>query len=554
MKAFLLYPGRDFAPVPELDDEIFEAMLSGHPLAVTNARRNLERRRAKEGAVALPPTLNDQLTNDLELETLWSAMSAKDEFLYETARRVLLTSLSDRGEIVYRQNVLADCFEHQEVVRSIYDLAIDALECGREILGSLWDGASPDRIVSHSSQLLALQFVRLKKLRQFADEHAANFQSEGFRRFFTMLQEELSDDYLEAVARHLSELRFDHGLVESAQLGQGNKGKNYVVRLAPRPIGWRERLFGSQRSPSFSFTIHPRDEAGFRMLEDIRGKGLNQVANAVAQSADHVKSFFAVLRVELAFYLACLNLRERLAANREPVCFPVPVTPDEMAFEAEGLYDVCLSLHLEDRVVSNDIDAGGRSLVMITGANQGGKSTFLRSVGLAQLMMEAGMVVGAESLRLSVAHGVFTHYKREEDAAMEGGKLDEELARMSEIVDALTEHSLLLCNESFASTNEREGSEIARQIIRALLADRVRVVFVTHMFDLADSLYRADPPEALFLRAEREESGRRTFHVVEGEPLPTSYGADSYRRIFGAEAQTPAGSGATASGAPGEGT
>jgi MutS domain V len=75
---------------------------------------------------------------------------------------------------------------------------------------------------------------------------------------------------------------------------------------------------------------------------------------------------------------------------------------------------------------------------MITGANQGGKSTFLRSVGVAQLMMQCGMFVAAESLRASVVDGVFTHFKREEDATMERGKLDEELSRMSDIVDAIT--------------------------------------------------------------------------------------------------------------------
>ena len=86
-------------------------------------------------------------------------------------------------------------------------------------------------------------------------------------------------------------------------------------------------------------------------------------------------------------------------------------------------------------MVGNDIDADGKSLVMITGANQGGKSTFLRSVGVAQLMMQSGMFVGGESLRANVCEGVFTHYKREEDEALESGKLDEELARMSEIAD-----------------------------------------------------------------------------------------------------------------------
>jgi DNA mismatch repair ATPase MutS len=70
-------------------------------------------------------------------------------------------------------------------------------------------------------------------------------------------------------------------------------------------------------------------------------------------------------------------------------------------------------------------------------------------------------------------------------AAMDKGKLDEELDRMSIIIDQVSPGALLLANESFASTNEREGSEIARQVIRALTEDGIRIVFVTHQYDLA---------------------------------------------------------------------
>ena len=179
------------------------------------------------------------------------------------------------------------------------------------------------------------------------------------------------------------------------------------------------------------------------------------------------------------------------------------------------------------------MDADGKQVVMITGANHGGKSTFLRSVGLAQLMMQAGMFVPAESFAASVSTGVFTHFKREEDATMEKGKLDEELDRMSTIAGQISSGGLLLCNESFASTNEREGSEIARQIIRALTEAGVRIVFVTHMYDLAGRYYAAQDPAALFLRAERRPDGQRTFRVPPGEPLPTSYGEDLYQQVFG---------------------
>jgi DNA mismatch repair ATPase MutS len=90
----------------------------------------------------------------------------------------------------------------------------------------------------------------------------------------------------------------------------------------------------------------------------------------------------------------------------------------------------------------------------------------------------------------------------------------------------------VLFNESFAATNEREGSEISRQIVCALLERRIKVIFVTHLYEFSRGLYENNMKNALFLRAERKPDGERTFRVIEGEPLQTSYGEDLYNRIF----------------------
>jgi DNA mismatch repair ATPase MutS len=153
-------------------------------------------------------------------------------------------------------------------------------------------------------------------------------------------------------------------------------------------------------------------------------------------------------------------------------------------------------------------------------------------------MMQCGMFAPAEFLRANVCAGIYTHFKRGEDTSMRSGKLDEELRRMSSIVDNMTPSSIVLLNESFASTNEREGSEIARQIVRALLETGIKVFYVTHLFDLAQGFYLEKMDVALSLRAERLADGRRTFRLIEGEPLPTSHGADLYRRIFGRSCDT----------------
>jgi len=383
-----------------------------------------------------------------------------------------------------------------------------------------------------SIDLLEYLLGMLRKLRGIAEEVAGRFESEAFTALFAMLGKELDNEYLARIQTHLKELRFRKGVLLSAELGNGNEGTNYVLRQSRgKGPNWLQRLFG-KGPPAYTFHLDERDEAGARILGEIRDRGISRVAPALAQSAGHVLNFFKMLRTELGFYIVCLNLHGRLVAKKEPVCFPTPAPAGERGHRFSGLYDVCLSLHMEHRVVGNTVDADGKSLTIVTGANQGGKSSFLRSIGLAQLMMQCGMFVGAEAFQAELCPALFTHYKREEDATMKSGKFDEEIVRMSEIADHIGPNSMLLLNESFAATNEREGSEIAKQIVCALLERRIKIFYVTHLYEFARGFFERGTDDAIFLRAERKADGTRTFRLLEGEPLETSYGEDLYRQIF----------------------
>lgn len=496
MKAFLMYRDRDFDPQQQL------------------------------------PVNEQALTQDLELDTLFQVMAQGDDFLYTMARQAVLTSLHDLEAIRYRQDILRDCLRNAAVVREIYQIPIESIRNKKTSYLGIFS-RYPAGILSSAVGMLEMFVALLRKLRRIAYEHADQFESEGFRSFFAMIAQELDDDYFAEVEKHLKVLRFRDGVLLSAQLGQGNEGVNYVLRRPhPKQGNWLRQIL-APKGPVYTFSIHPRDDHGARALSELRDRGINLVANAAAQSADHIDSFFTMLRIELAFYIGCLNLYEQLAQLGEPISFPLPVDASEHRHSFTGLYDVCLALTMNRRVVGNDVNADGKTLVVITGANQGGKSTFLRSIGLAQLMMQCGMFVPAESFCASLCERLFTHYKREEDTAMKSGKLDEELSRMSAIVDQLVPDSMVLFNESFAATNEREGSEIARQIVSALVDKRIKVFFVTHLYAFAHGIYERKMEQAMFLRAERQADGGRTFKLFEAEPLQTSYGEDLYREVFG---------------------
>jgi hypothetical protein len=477
----------------------------------------------------------DALTADLALNALLDAMAGDDDHVFEVARKVILAGVEgDLDTIHYRQAILQDCLAHRSVVRELYAVVADAMTRRMgHYLGAL--DRYPDSVLRDSIEQLAVFLEFLRNLRRIADLHAQKFVSEGWTAFFATLKRDLGDEYIDSIEGHLEELKLRNGELLSAQLGKANKGSRFVLHRAPRrkrPWWTRWATLFEPKPPGYSFELHPRDEAGAQALNALRNRGIGSIATALGQSADHVRDFFSVLRIELAFYIGCVNLHERLAGKGEPTCMPLPAAADERRLSFRSLCDVGLALTIDRQVVGNSANADGKNLVIVTGPNTGGKSTFLRSVGLAQMMMQSGMFVAAESFHASLCDGLFTHYKREEDVRMESGKFDEELRRMSAIIDRIAPRSIILFNESFAATNEREGSEIARQIVSALVERGARAVFVTHMYELAHGFYERNIGSALFLRAERQADGARTFRLIEGEPLLTSFGEDLYNRIF----------------------
>ena len=192
------------------------------------------------------PANADAMEQDLELAVLFAGMGAGDIFMSEVAKRALLLSLRDPEAIIYRQQILTDCLEQPAVVRELYGLAGEALNAQRSVWGGILRD-SPRAILSTSVAKMELFVGFLRRLREMADEHASRFSSPGFTRFFAMLDEELDEEYFTLVEDHLKTLRFKGGMLMSARLAAGNKGKGYKLRwpreqgLPPEGVGERHR-------------------------------------------------------------------------------------------------------------------------------------------------------------------------------------------------------------------------------------------------------------------------------------------------------------------------
>jgi DNA mismatch repair protein MutS len=217
---------------------------------------------------------------------------------------------------------------------------------------------------------------------------------------------------------------------------------------------------------------------------------------------------------EVQFYLAYLAYAERFAAVGLAFCLP-EVTDRDKRVHARGAFDLALAAQLlEDGAapVTNDLRLEGRErLIVVTGANQGGKSTFARMFGQLHYLAALGCPVPAREARLFLFDELLTHFEREEDLRQLQGKLLSELTRLRALIEGATARSIVVMNEAFSSTATDDALELGRATLRQLLDRDALGVYVTFVDELASF-----DPRVVSMTATvaPDDPARRTFEVV----------------------------------------
>ena len=474
-------------------------------------------RNAQWGAPEDP--LWEDRCRDLHLTSVVMAMGSGDPHISEICRQILNSPLKTREEILYRQEILKDCIRDPQTMERIYEICAEAEENRKNTWCRL---TSPHLTTVYSSaeDLLKIYMEALVEIRKTLE--TGEFHSQGLQKLKDLLTKELSDAYLAQIRDLQAGIESKNGMEISAGFGAYLQGVSYIRRQPDKKHG-KLRWFLQP-----SYTLGDRDMKGAKDLEIRQDRAINGVANVMAQAAESLQSLVDQLRAELSFYIGGIHLWKKLRESRKVLCFPELTEGRNRSYR--GLYDGSLVLAGNERIVPNTIASENQKMWLITGANQGGKTTLLRSIGLCQLMAQCGLFVFAETCRIPVRQQIFTHFGREEDRNLRSGKLEEELSRMEKIVDQMGPGDMLLSNESFSSTNDRDGSEIFLGIVRALLSCETEVFAVTHLLEFAETIARR--PDVLSLRPERRDTGERTYKIKEEQPHPDAFAEDIYRKIF----------------------
>ena len=191
---------------------------------------------------------------------------------------------------------------------------------------------------------------------------------------------------------------------------------------------------------------------------------------------------------EVNFYIAWLDWIAPLRRAGLPFCQPL-VSTDDKAIACDDGFDLALAAkqgQASDAVIRNGFELRGcERVLVVTGANQGGKTTFARMFGQLHWLAALGLHVPATAAKLFLFDRMFTHFEREESVATLRGKLHDDLVRMHEILLKATDRSLIVMNEIFSSTSLKDAQFLARRVLEAVCERDTLALCVTFMVELA---------------------------------------------------------------------
>lgn len=508
----------------------------------------------------------------------------EDLYIQDCMRRIMLVPLMTKEEMVYRQDVIRDCFAKEELMRELYRISSSLLnewnKLGRGLKDKISQSNPVMKLIS-DIQVAHLFCNALSRMRTLLEEASDQIHSKGLKNLKKRLETEFSDEREAFVRKVLSDISFytdganqeDEAkdqivkprIVLECGLEDGLKFSSMKLQEVAsestkfyRPGSAMDKIqdFKNSRIPDSFSTV--KEVAISEQVDQLEYSIVNYLMGSLGSFLHDFSGFFDQIHMQSAFYVGAINLKHHMERFSLGWCFPTVCAQENLGFRELKEFVMCLEQRV--RAVGNTCDMRKKELLIVTGANQGGKSTFLRSIGIAQVMMQSGLMVTADEFHSGLFPRLYMHFTRREDSAMNSGRLDEELNRMNKIVDNIKETSrnagvtleeprqgdvagerkygdgaMILLNESFATTTEKEGSVIAYDIIRALNETGVKVLTVTHLLTFAQQMYEEyrDNPKSIveFLSAERMQDGTRTFHMIQHAPELTSFGLDLYEEL-----------------------
>jgi DNA mismatch repair protein MutS len=240
----------------------------------------------------------------------------------------------------------------------------------------------------------------------------------------------------------------------------------------------------------------------------------SRLADFSAQHMDFVDRTIGRFDREVQFYVAYLEYIAPLKSKGLEFAYP-RVSAGSKELTSTGSFDLALATKLVAEggsVVCNDFFlTGPERILVVSGPNNGGKTTFARTYGQLHYLASLGLPVPGRDVALFLPDEIFTHFEREEDIETLRGKFEDELFRIHEILDEATSDSILIMNESFGSTTLRDAVLVGTEVVGQIIVLDALCVFVTFVDELS---VLGESTVSMMSTVVTEDPAIRTFKVV----------------------------------------
>lgn len=455
---------------------------------------------------------------DLNLDQVIGSILAKHDA--EALRPIFFSTYRDEDIIRYRQVVFTD-LERSEVFR-IFPVFCERMRSVRAAL------AYADKIFTthhrHAVALFAMNLYCRAIDSLFRDIEPAVLRSDGLNNLRHYLDSYTSSSQFKTLSADTQSLQDLLLKISYSMLFHDDKvtvrkyafESDYTVTILDRFAKFRESSLtpspGSQ--PIDDFSLNHIEEGILEFVGRLLPGEFGRVEDHIARNVHFIDPIISTFEREIGFFVAYLEFITPLKSAGLPFCYP-EVSASNKNISASASFDIALASKLRQEnqpVVCNDFYlTEPECLIVVSGPNQGGKTTFARMFGQLHFLAGLGCPVPGTSATLFLPDRIFTHFEREEDITNLRGKLEEELVRLHHSYQQMTSNSIVILNEIFNSTSLEDQIYLSTNILHKILAMDVIGVCVTFI----DALSKLSTKTVSMVSTViPEDPALRTFTIV----------------------------------------
>lgn len=468
----------------------------------------------------------------------------------EYALGILSELITDEAVVRWRQDILEDFLNVPQLERNLQRSIKTIYDNAHSVYAKSGSTQSFYEVQENIASIEAFAAC-MTECHEFIQKYGGRLRSEGIRRVLAELEERYySDSYKELIAETAElKTKLSEGIRSvtfSVNFDEVMRPTEIMLLSADKePVRKKsrfERLFSHDSSAEPISKIYTRkakegqiseiNGALFSELDALCGGYMKRVNTAIKRCYEESTDMLIKLSKQIDFYVGAKELAERARQMGLPFCRPNIATKEHRKFCCKAMHDPVLTNRLlSERVRENNVlpvctntcnmDDAAR-LLLLSGTNNGGKTTFLRAVGINQILAQAGLFVYAESAEISLCDRIFFLSPKEEKAGVNTSRFTEECKDLRRTINSATENSLILMNESLSGTNPYDGRLLGEEVLRIFADIGCRLVFTTHIPELAELSEKLNSAEVksrlVSLVALCDENGAPTYRITEGMP------------------------------------